>query len=322
MNHTILFGTLVVLASSPLQVKAEPASVPTRNEVASRVAAIFSGMHSFEYMFERNSDGDPYYSRLIWKEMGPSYWYHFITKSGRRVETDSVCGFDGNIGYRYFQGPKQVQIAKRSLREREIDRESFYPFMVFDFLCTEMKRVALSDIAGCAPLLEDRIVQIEKRNGYGRDCIVCAIVGGYDRSLGIKADYEVWFSIHQQYFPIALKWRDKEGEIGSIEVLELTEYPLRNSQHPARSVLLATKLKCWQGRVGGKISVDVSRLPSWLTPAMRNTISKMKWPGCELIITFDKMAVDTCNEGSFAFDPGTAETIHDLDANKLIRIPK
>lgn len=291
-------------------------AILTKEEIAEKISNTVSNIYSVEYMYEEGKLGDQNFTSLLWKETDEKHYYHYQARTGDRVRFNQISGFDGEIGFQLRLTTKQMLVSKKNFGHDIVDRYA-NPLMVFDFLNKGVSRIKLRDIRDAKINFGESISNIRTQRKFNRDCLVFDVLDVYDRDLDIPTSYTVYLSINENYFPVAWTSSDQQGELlKNLEVAEIQEHAFKNDSGTSDKAFFPLRIKYWRGKFKGEIKPILRGLPTWITPEM------LKFPGMTRVYVFDHLALNSCSDDSFVLDPTMADSIHDLDTDKLIMVPK
>jgi len=261
-----------------------------------------SRIHSFTFSFKDTKHGPKYEKSLLVKLTQNDYYVETITPGEGGMTTFATFRQNGKFG-RYLSSARQMQ-----LRSKVFDHPGIYwfftPLSIFDFVYTE-KPERPFDIGSLPKKIIDSKERILKSSSLNylekyKNKKILVFQNCYDKNLDEPSFAVVHFS--SNVFPDQVDYyRDEKTLTKTVKVLTWKE--VGKDQFKFK---IPTSLEVTRFVYKGKFVVLFPKL----------------WKGDTKVFFFTSIEVNQSDEVDFLIDLSLADTIHDLDSDKLITIPR
>jgi hypothetical protein len=299
----------------------------TANYIILRLGRFVAGVNSLDYSETR---GDPKgdHSRIHWQEMGDysrieDFEPNLDSKGSRAGNFQVILSYDGDHGYDYTPGGDRLRIQKRPFENRMEGYSSglYGPLMAFEFLDKRIRssggRVTLQTLKSADALravAARAVLEPDKnRSWFGHPCIAVKIFGGNNRFDSQQpVDFVVYFATDSDLYPVAWEMYKKGQLYQSFWVMKFTAIPLNNDGKLVFRYPELAKFRC-------------NAFVHFTRPDLSSNGQHLEVPfisGADENLTLPDLKINTLSKENFTLDPSMVLYIEDLDAHKLIRVPR
>jgi hypothetical protein len=293
----------------------------TASDVLSRLGSFVAGVTSLDYSETKGQlSGD--YSRTVWQEMGDSYHFdwNYGSKDNPAQNSEVHVSYDGEHGTNYDPGNNRLDIQKMPFERLEAGYTSrlYGPLLPFEFLQSQsFLRVKLKTLKS-ADVLASVVARAtldpdKNRSWFGHPCIAIKISNGYDRWDRQPVDFVAYFSPDFGLFPVAWEMYNKNGDLAkSFWIKKLKVVSLSPD----------SKIAFYYPEVATfRNNATVHFFRPDLSPNLPHEEIDYIW-GSDQPTTFPDLKINSLSQDNFTFDPSIVSIIHDLDAKKVISVPR
>jgi hypothetical protein len=264
-------------------------------------------INSLECKYINEGDGGKtsLYMELIWKYVNQGYYYSIAKKNIEGQEKKYLWSYDGERGYALADRSDQL-LVKGSVFDDRLMEKQFGFFASYDFLRTDRRMVTLDSIKGLSTWdnLKNRSIDISEESKNPNGNLTLWIKGSFDPFLKVSCNFKVIFSKQHNYLPIKYEVFEVDNDKKPIRTYEAKV--IEKYEVSGKFYFYASKYKVWRGKFGGKISGPTAS----------------QYLGAEREIVLNEILFNKTEIGDCAIDPTLARSIYDLDAKKVMLIPK
>ena len=313
----VVFLSMICLVGSPLVTKAQVSGVLTVDDILSKQITFFTDLNSIQFSEETGDPAGNAYQKITLKECGNMYYFDYDNRNKPAKQNVKLSvSYDGEHGFEYIPVNDIMYIQKKPF-----DRDDSYlgsvrgPLYAFEYMQTRGTSFKLKDLKSPefykSAVKRASVVQAGNATWAGHPCILVKVANGFNRILNQDVDYEVFFSLDNNLYPIA--WRALSKDDGQVLISYWVTHFDTIDINGAKSVFRYPSKSVYRyeqglAKAGYKYPPNVSPDSVSFSNDRADNVSAVE--------------INHLRDEDFSMDPTMVSNIVDLDTNVGIVVPK